>query len=316
MKLIKIDNENQIIKKHNELIHNAKYSLSELSIKILNCLIAMIKIDDTNFQEYHLDINEFKGLIGSNSKDTYKYTHNLIKELLSNPIKIGDKQFNWISFGEYVEGSNIIKFEIHHKLRPYLLELKEDFTQYNIKDILSLKSSYVIRFYELLISRWRTFKNYNAQKHKFVFEIEIDFIIKTLEIPQSQKYADIKRYILEKSKKQFNDKTCIRFSYREIKLGRKVVKLEITIQDNLLSLEDFIRYLRKNLINTDLYKAIDKETGKEMLLSVSPDGRLYDKYRYEFEFDTKRAFEIYKALHKLFLEYKLNIDIDYKNKKI
>ena len=53
------DNKNNIVKKHNELVNKARYSLSEKGIKIVSALIAMIKKDDKDFQEYNIKIIEF-----------------------------------------------------------------------------------------------------------------------------------------------------------------------------------------------------------------------------------------------------------------
>ena len=36
-------------------------------------------------------------------------------------------------------------------------------------------------------------------------------------------------------------------------------------------------YLRKYRANHDILKAVDKDTGRELIISVSPDGELYDK---------------------------------------
>jgi len=98
----------------------------------------MIKVNDDDFQQYALKVSDFKELIGSDSKNTYDYTHRLIKELLSKSLKIGDEQFAWISYGKYVEGSDVMIFEINRHLKPYLLELKSNFLEYSIVNIMPL----------------------------------------------------------------------------------------------------------------------------------------------------------------------------------
>lgn len=303
-----IESKNNIIKKHNELVQNARYNLSELGIKVVSCLISMIKVDDKEFQQYLVSINDFKELINSTSKNTYEYSHSLIKELMSNPIKINDEQFNWVSYGKYEKGSNHITFEIHRNLKPYLLELKQNFIQYNIQDILSLKSSYVIRFYELLVSEWKQYRNYNQNAKNYTFEIEIDYIRKLFEIPESYKNNDIKRHIFDKAQEQFKAKTSIKFEYKEQKLGRKVVRIQVTVSDNLISFREFLKLLRINGVNKDLLSANDKDTGQQMILSVSEKGRLYDKMRFNYEFTNERAEEIYKKLYDMYLDGKLKLN--------
>ena len=36
-------------------------------------------------------------------------------------------------------------------------------------------------------------------------------------------------------------------------------------------------YLKGNRANQDILKAVDKDTGRELVISVSPEGELYDK---------------------------------------
>ena len=94
MNHIKIeDNKNNIIKKHEILVKNARYKLSELGIKTISLLISMVNSKDDDFKEYTLKIDDFKELIGSNSQRTYEYVDALTNELMSKPFKIGDKKF-------------------------------------------------------------------------------------------------------------------------------------------------------------------------------------------------------------------------------
>lgn len=253
MNIIEIeDNKNNIIKKHNYLVKNARYSLSEQGIKIISALISMIKVSDKDFQEYHLNINKFKTLINTSSNDIYRQVDKLTNELMSKPFKVGFKKFNWCYMSEYKKGEATIIMKIAPELKPYLLELKQDFLQYNIKDILSLKSSYVIRFYELIISYWNVYKKYNNKSKSYTLELEISKIRDLFQIPNSYLYKDIRVNIVDKAQKQFKEKTNIKFTYKEQKLGRKVVRLQIIVEDNKKGSNDilstkklFINYIRE-----------------------------------------------------------------------
>ena len=247
------DNRNNVVVKHKDLVLEARYRLSELGLKVVSVLISMIRVNDDDFQQYILKVSDFKELIGSNSKNTYDYTHRLIKELLSKTLKIGDKQFAWISYGEYKEGSDIVIFEISRHLKPYLLELKSNFLEYNIVNILPLRSAYVIRLYELFKSKWREYKHYNKLAKSYTFELKIDWLRKHFEIPNSYQYSShIKNLIIDKAQKQFKQKTDIQFEYKEQKIGRKVDRLVITVKDNnkgsndyLANRKAFVAYVRE-----------------------------------------------------------------------
>lgn len=252
MNIVEIeDNKNHIVKKHNDLVNKARYSLSEDGIKLVSMLIAMINKDDETFQEYHIRVADFTRLKGSNSKNDYETVHKIIKELLSCPIKIGNLQANFIASGEYKEGTATAIFEISQKLKPYLLELKKDFLEYDLKDILMLKSGYVIRLYELIVQQWREYKHYNRNAKSFTFDLDIEKTRVLFEIPESYRYNDFKR-IIDKAQQQFKEKTNITFDYEEYKIGRAVKRLKITVRENnkgsndiLASRKAFINYIRE-----------------------------------------------------------------------
>ena len=299
MNLIKIeDNKNNVVVKHMDMVWEARFRLSELGLKVVSILISMVNVNDDDFHQYTLKISDFKELIHSNSKNTYDYTHRLIKELLSKTLKIGDEQFAWISYGKYVEGDNVVTFEINRHLKPYFLQLQGNFLEYNIINILPLRSNYVIRFYELLKSKWKEYKHYKKDAKSYTFEIRISWLREHFEIPTSYQYSShIKKLIIEKAKKQFKQRTDIKFDYKEDKIGRRVDRIIVTVRDNnkgsndyLKDLKSFISFYRKNKVNEDLYE------DEKLCLSVSPKGRLYNKYTAQ-EFNKDDAIVIWQKLY-------------------
>ena len=285
MEIVKVeDNKNNVVVKHKDLVWEARYRLSELGIKVMAVLISMIRVNDDDFKKYKLKINNFKELIGTDSKNTYDYTHRLIKELLSKTLKIGDEQFAWISYGKYVEGSDVIEIEINRHLKPYLLFLQGSFLKYNIVNILPLKSSYVIRLYELFKSKFSEFKHYNKSAKSFTFELKIDWLREHFQLPASYQYSSgIKLRIIEKAQKQFKEKTDIQFDYEEQKIGRKVDRLIITVKENnkgsndyLANRRAFIAYVRKHYqpdpTNNVFPTILDGDLGK---IKVDLKGNIY-----------------------------------------
>jgi len=306
MELVSIeDGKNNIIKKHQDLVRFARYRLSELGIKVLSVLVAMIKVSDSEFHQYGIKISDFKELIDSDSKNTYKYTHRLISELMSNPMKIGDEQFNWVSYGKYSRGDNIVIFEVHRNLKPYLLELQQNFLQYDLVNILRLRSGYVIRLYELCKDHYAETTRYNKSIKKVIFDLKIERMRELFEIPSSYQYSShIKKLILEKAVVQFKEKTDIKISYEEQKIGRKVDRIIITVRTNdkgsndyLSNRKIFIAHIRENYINADLIETTDKHTGNRVIISVAPDGKLYDKLGSTYE--ASRADEMWDTLFDL-----------------
>ena len=310
--IVKIENnKNNIVIKNHELIHNARYKLSALSLKIVAILISMINKDDPEFEEYMININDFKELIDSNSNNTYKYTHKIISELLSNPLKIENEQFNWVSYGKYTKNEGVVTFEIHRELKPYLLEVKKNFLKYNVINILPLKSGYLIRLYEICKDKFEEVRRYK-KVNNVKYELKISEMKKLFCTPSSYQYSShIKKLILDKAVEQFKEKTDIKISYEEIKIGRRFDRIIFTISENykgsndfLHTEKDFISYMRKHYVNVTILEAKGKNN-EDLKISISPNGHLYSKFGQEF--DAKRSKEIWTSLYEMAKANKLYI---------
>ena len=304
------ENKNNQVKKANSLIE-AKGALSSTAQKILIMLISMLRTDDSEFQKYALNIKDFKQELGTTNNEVKFYVERA-KELMRNPFEVDKKLFNWCSMVDYGSIEGYLIFDIHNDLKPYLLGLQKNFTTYNIVNILALKGDYTPRLYEYFLMRFNEYKaQYKRQHNKtpksFTFELEIDWLRDTFKIPDSYRYNNIKTQIIEVAKRQFKEKTNIKFDYKEQKLGRKVVRLVITVENNnkgsndyLVDLQSFIRFVRKNLINQDIWQ------GQGMVLSVSANGRIYDKKSLK-EYANKNAQVVWEKWYELAKQDKLLI---------
>ncbi len=279
------ESKNNIVKKHQELVHNARYKLSELGIKTIAILISQINVSDEDFKEYAIRIDDIKKLAGdSKTKNTKHYVDIVTEDLMSKPFWIKNERFNWVTYARWEEGSNIVLFEIHRKLKPYLLELQKNFLQYNIANILPLKSSYIIRLYELCKDHYMESTRYQTNKKSVQFELKIDRMRELFNIPSSYQYSSgIKLRILEKAAQQFKEKTDIQITYTEQKIGRKVDRIIITVKENDKGSADpqrnrkgfisFVRDTYKPNIEKGIYPTIIAT--KEGDLKIDRDGKLY-----------------------------------------
>ena len=224
------EDKNNIVKKHNQLI-KSKNILSGTAHKMLSMVISMIRIDDAELQQYALRQEDYLKLIGSKSKDREFYITQA-EELMSNPFRIDGKLFNWCSMVDYESMEGFLIFEIHKDLKPHLLDLKCNFTEYSIFNILSLRGNYSPKLYELFIMKWNEYKHYKKSAKSFTFDVTIQYLRDKLNIPDTYRYDNIKKQIITVAQKQFKEYTDIQFTYTEQKIGRKVDRLIITIKPN------------------------------------------------------------------------------------
>jgi plasmid replication initiation protein len=312
MKEIECKSRKNEVVKNNDLI-KAKGELSSTAQKLLAMVISMINSTDSEFQEYALQIESYCDAVGTSSNNT-EHIKKQAEELMSNPFVVDGMMFNWCSMVDLKRIEGYIIFDIHSKLKPYLLGLQGNFTKYQLTNVLKLKGTYSVSLYEYLVMRFRTYRNEYFKQHNkypksFTFDISIDWLRATYKVPDSYRYDNIKTQIINKAQADFKEHTDIRFTYQEQKIGRKVDRLVIKVKENtkgsndyLYDIQSFTKYMRKHYINQDILQATDtKNNGKPMLLSVSADGLMYDKYSSN-NIEPKRAKVLWEKLYEMALD--------------
>jgi len=243
-----------IIKKSNILILG-RYDLGEIEQKILLLCITQIDKDDKNF-EYKFPINEVVNNFVYH-KDTSRLKKQA-KQLQGRVVEIPQEKKNdflfitMITKIQYKDSILTVKFS--EDIIPYLVEFKENFTKYHIKNVINLNSKYSIRFYELL--KKEHFKINNKVSFTTV-TYELDFLFDIFKIPKSlQKISKFKDKILNVIKKEINEKTDIFIDYELIKTSRKFTDIKFIIKNNIDTNN------KKYLINSEYYKNIFEQIEK------------------------------------------------------
>jgi plasmid replication initiation protein len=137
-------------------------------------------------------------------------------------------QVNWLSSAEYLKGG-VVELEVSQKLRPYLLQLKEHFTKYQLRQIAKLKSSFSIRIYELC----------KCHEYKGGFEIKIDDLKRMFGLEAKYKlYGDLKRKVLLVAKNEINETTDITIDLLEVKAGKRVDAIQFFVKPKPKDQED------------------------------------------------------------------------------
>lgn len=195
--------------------------------KIVLTMVSMIQPNDEDFKDYRISIKEFSEMLGLEGKAKYTELKAITKDLMSKSIEIprsdGGWLFaNWISSAEYQKGEGIIALSFSPKLLPYLLQLKNTFTSYRLSNILSLKSTYSIRLYELM-KKWESRGQWECSVESLREKVGANSKAYSL-------YGNFKNKILLPSIRELNEQTDLFISIKEIKKGRSVEKIEFTIR--------------------------------------------------------------------------------------
>ncbi len=192
--------------------------------KMIRLVASMVKKNDTEFKEYNFKVSDIAALFG-NKKNIYKNLESAADLLMTRFIKIktGDKPKDWKSYHIIKNASckdGVFTIQIDEQMKRFYLELNE-YTKYQLKNILQFNSTYSFRVYELL-------KQYVKLKNR---TIDIAHLREILDIGKQQYklYGHFKSRVLAPSKEEINEYTDILFDFNEVKDGKKVIAINFII---------------------------------------------------------------------------------------
>ena len=213
----------ELIVKHNKIIEG-KYNLDTWEIKIIAKLSSLIHKDDDDFKEFNFKSSDLLNELGFGEKNHIQLKET-IEKLITKKITIQKEKetlvTTFLSSCRYMHDTSEIILRFDPNLRPYLLQLKENFTKYQLENVLSLSSFYAIRIYELC-------KQYETIKER---TIEIKELKEILDIKAKSYniYNNFKQKVLDIAEREINEKTDISIKFEELKTGRKVTAVKFLI---------------------------------------------------------------------------------------
>lgn len=215
----------EIVKKHNELVRSKINIASKTASRILACLVAAIRREDTQFKGvYTVPVKDYLPPDDDKGGKQYKLIKDACRELVGGTVEKewpdpdnpdGDPIFHVMPFFtsiKYRKGNVEAKF--NPEMSEFLLQLHACFTQYNLMEYLTLPSLYSQRLFEILKS-W-------ANTPEVI--LSVADLHHLLDTPASFR-ADFRQFrtrVIEKAHKDIQEKTSLRFEWEPVKAGRSV----------------------------------------------------------------------------------------------
>lgn len=192
--------KNLIAKQSNVLLDSKCKITLPGSYDLLFRLIAEIDDDAIEFGNFVFTVKDLENMLGKRIRT--EQIENIGRELSSCRIEIkkpnGDFSIgSWFSFFDFYIETNTIELSFHSKLKPYLLQLKSNYTKYNIKYIIDLNSEFSKKLYIVLKS-----KEYYTHDYKIKIEdLHLQLFGEERDIEFKELNRMIKKYIVEINKK-------------------------------------------------------------------------------------------------------------------
>lgn len=226
-----------LVVKSNDLIQKSRYNLSLMEQKTIAFICSMIKPDkvsekskDHSFQlEYEFSIRDYCKIVGIDydAGKNYADIRRTLEKLANRSmwVKIGDEEIlcRWLAKVRTNKKRGVLHIEIDRDLAPYLFDLEKKFTQYQLYNILAMKSAFSIRIYELM-------RSYAFQENKTFDLDEFKRLLGIEDVKSYSRFPDFRRFVLEKAQSEINELTDITIHFVPITKGKKVIKLQFQIR--------------------------------------------------------------------------------------
>ena len=217
-------NTEHYVVQSNELLEG-KQNLKLNSAKIVRALIMQIKPDDEELKSYFISVQELAKMLHISAANLYRDMDTITDDILTNHVAIKDYQqgkfmkIQWVTACAYEKGVGLA-VKMNPLLKPFLLGLQERYTQYQLENILAMKSVYAIRIYELLIKEQMT---------RFIPADGVSVILAIKTIREAcdcetkyEKISQFKSKVIDIAVKEICRCTSYTVSYECLKKGRSI----------------------------------------------------------------------------------------------
>ena len=182
-------------------------------------LFAFFKVDDSNKH------SRFKEAVEKMQKQAF---FQIKKEQ--------DKGFKFISivpipYVEWTDYNDEVKIEFHREIMPYLINLKNNFTQHALSDIAELNSKYAIILYRWLSMNYNQYDHYSVKGGRREKQVESyrnpeismhDLRQMTDTVDEYKRFYNFEKWVLKEPLSEITNHTTLNVTYEKIKKGRSI----------------------------------------------------------------------------------------------
>lgn len=224
---------NHIIQ-HNNLV-SGKQALKLNSAKLIRGAIMQIKKEDTEIKPYVITIKELAKMLNVSPSNLYRDIDSITDDIIKNPVHIREVingkttrfvKIPWVSRCEY-EADTGVYIKLNDELKPFLIDVKNNYTQYELIEIFSMKSIYSIRIFELIRSK---IMNKDIPMYGWEGIITLQELRECCDCEDKYiPFNNFKQRVLDTAVNEINETTIYNLSYTCEKKGKSVTAISFAI---------------------------------------------------------------------------------------
>lgn len=213
----------------------SRQEMGILTKRLLVLALSDITKEDLTLEPIRITAWEYAQLFNISGKSIYSRIEESARELLEQTIQIKEPNgdwvmFQWVSEARYDNGRDdgqmaAIEIKIHDRLKPYLLQLRRDFSIIPTEQLLSFESFNSMRLFEVLYTA-----SYAGERTELIFDVD-DLKLRLGLDGKYERFKDF-RYVLDKAQEEFRAYTCLAYEYEPLKVGRKLQRVRFDIRRN------------------------------------------------------------------------------------
>lgn len=225
-KKLKLANDN-LATQSNELIE-ASYKMSVPAKRVMLMLLGHIHPCQQDISgKVRIEAKDYSDKTGVALNHAYADIKNGCRELMRTIIKTKDhvrkttSECVVVHWMEYHENEGWLEATFTPWIAPFIHKLRDTgYKKIRIDEAVRFKRFHTIRLYELLM-QWE----FSGQRY-----IAIDDLRRVFQIEEKQysRFADLKRWVLEPSVSELNEKTERQIQYKIVKTGRKITSISFS----------------------------------------------------------------------------------------
>lgn len=233
----------------NDLITSVA-KMDKIPLKIFELAVSYINVEnppkDNTVSLSKKDLFSFFGVSSQNKNTRFRQAIEKMQKQAFFEIKeVKGKGYKYkniipIPYVEWDDYTDNVIVRFDSAIMPYLIELKSNFTQYLITDIMDLNSKYSVILYKWLSMNYNQFEHYQhtLKRSKKQLEKYKNPIITIEDLREmtdtindyTDMFSNFDKWVLKKPLKEINEHTHFKVNYEKIKSGRTIVAIKFIIE--------------------------------------------------------------------------------------